>query len=142
MEELGGARTHASTSGVAHFACKTEVECLHRIRDLMAFVPQNNAEDPPHRPTDDPADRGDEELLAVVPDNPNRPYDILDVIRRVVDDREFFEVHADYAGEIWWSASRTSAGTRSGSSRTSRRWLAGVLDIDASLKRRPLRPLL
>ena len=133
MEELGGARTHASTSGVAHFACKTEVECLHRIRDLMAFIPQNNAEDPPRRPTDDPADRGDEELLAVVPDNPNRPYDILDVIRRVVDDREFFEVHADYAGNLVVGFAHVG-GHSVGIVANQPAVLAGVLDIDASLK--------
>ena len=133
MEELGGARTHASTSGVAHFACKTEVECLHRIRDLMAFVPQNNAEDPPRRPTDDPADRGDEELLGIVPPNPNRPYDILDVIRRVVDDREFFEVHADYAGNLVVGFAHVG-GHSVGIVANQPAVLAGVLDIDASLK--------
>ena len=133
MEELGGARTHASTSGVAHFACKTEVECLHRIRDLMAFIPQNNAEDPPRRPTDDPADRGDEELLAIVPENPNRPYDILDVIRRVVDDREFFEVHADYAGNLVVGFAHVG-GHSVGIVANQPAVLAGVLDIDASLK--------
>src|ERR671916_1129713 len=100
MEELGGAATHAAKSGVAHFAVKSEVECLHRIRHLFEFIPQNNAEDPPFKPTDDPADRGDEELLDIVPDNPNKPYDMHDVIRRVVDDGEFYEVHADYAGNI------------------------------------------
>ena len=133
MEELGGARTHASTSGVAHFACKTEVECLHRIRDLMAFIPQNNAEDPPRRPTDDPADRGDEELLGIVPENPNRPYDILDVIRRVVDDREFFEVHADYAGNLVVGFAHVG-GHSVGIVANQPAVLAGVLDIDASLK--------
>src|ERR687893_663079 len=70
MEELGGAATHAAKSGVAHFAVKSEVEGLHRIRQLFDFIPQNNAEDPPRKPTDDPFDRADEELLDIVPDNP------------------------------------------------------------------------
>src|SRR5687767_14648467 len=86
MEGLGGADVHASTSGVAHFAHDSELECLTSIRQLMSFLPQNNKEDPPERPTDDPFDRADEELLDVVPDDNTRPYDMHDVIRRVVDD--------------------------------------------------------
>src|SRR5690554_4938839 len=78
MEELGGAATHASKSGVAHFACPSEPECLQRIRDLFRYIPQNNQEDPPRRETDDPYDRADEELLSIVPDSPNKPYDIVD----------------------------------------------------------------
>src|SRR4051794_26747942 len=100
MEDLGGAAAHAAKSGVAHFALRSEVECLHRIRHLFEFIPQNNAEDPPYKPTTDPFTRADEELLDVVPDNPNKSYDMHDVIRRVVDDGEFYEVHADYAGSI------------------------------------------
>src|SRR5690606_31014622 len=100
MEELGGAATHAAKSGVAHFACASEVECLRSIRDLLEYLPRNNQEDPPRRPTDDPSDRADEELLTIVPDSPNKPYDILDVIRRVVDDGEVYQVHAEYAQNL------------------------------------------
>src|SRR5690606_36789369 len=100
MEELGGASTHASKSGVAHFACPSEVDCLQRIRALFAYIPQNNKEDPPRRTTEDPHDRADEELLDVVPDHPSKPYDMREVIRRVVDDGQFYEVHADYAQNI------------------------------------------
>src|SRR5216110_614718 len=98
MEELGGADTHAGTSGVAHFAMDSEPACLESIRDLFRFIPSNNVETPPRGVASDPADRRDEELLEVVPDNPNKPYDMHDVIRPIVDDGEFYEVHRDYAG--------------------------------------------
>src|SRR5918998_367069 len=133
MEELGGAATHAAKSGVAHFAAKSEVECLHRIRHLFEFIPQNNAEDPPFKPTDDPFDRADEELLDVVPDHPGRPYDMHDVIRRVVDDGEFYEVHADYAGNILCGFAHVG-GHSVGIVANQPAVLAGVLDIDASVK--------
>jgi propionyl-CoA carboxylase beta chain len=133
MEELGGAATHAAKSGVAHFAVKSEVECLHRIRHLFEFIPQNNAEDPPHKPTQDPFDRADEELLDIVPDHPNKPYDMHDVIRRVVDDGEFYEVHADYAGNILCGFAHVG-GHSVGIVANQPAVLAGVLDIDASVK--------
>src|SRR5215207_37598 len=79
MEELGGADTHHETSGVAHFACDSEPACLQAIRDLFQYVPQNNVDDPPKRPTEDPSDRADEELLSIVPDSPNQPYDMHNV---------------------------------------------------------------
>src|SRR5206468_356978 len=100
FEELGGAATHGTTSGVAHFAAEGEEECLALIRELVTFLPQNNTEDPPVRPTSDPADRADEELQTVVPDLPNRPYDIKAIVRPVLDERYFFEVQADYAPNI------------------------------------------
>src|SRR5499426_1905185 len=87
FEDLGGAATHAGKSGVAHFAAESEEECLALIRELLTFLPQNNAEDPPIRPSLDPVDRLDEELQQVVPDQPNRPYDIKDIVRPVLDDR-------------------------------------------------------
>jgi len=133
MEELGGAATHAAKSGIAHFALKSEVACLHSIRRLMEFVPQNNAEDPPFKPTDDPAGRADDELLDIVPDNPNKPYDMHDVIRRVVDDGEFYEVHADYAGNILCGFAHVG-GHSVGIVANQPAVLAGVLDIDASVK--------
>jgi propionyl-CoA carboxylase beta chain len=133
MEELGGAATHAGTSGVAHFACRTEAECLERIRDLMAYIPQNNMEDPPRRATDDPFDRAAEELLDIVPDNPTKPYDMLDVIRHVVDDGVLYEVHADYARNLIVGFAHIG-GHSVGIVGNQPAVLAGVLDIDASLK--------
>ncbi|MBI5629003.1 MAG: methylmalonyl-CoA carboxyltransferase, partial [Candidatus Rokubacteria bacterium] len=100
FEELGGASTHGGTSGVAHFAAESEDECLALIRELMTFLPQNNLEDPPVRQALDPPDRIDEELQSAVPEQPNKPYDIKDIVRPVLDDRYFFEVQADYAPNI------------------------------------------
>src|SRR6478735_6984155 len=100
METLGGADTHAGVSGVAHFVHDSEPATLAAIRELFRFVPQNNMEDPPRGRGTDPRDRRDEALLDVVPDHPNRPYDIHDVIRRVVDDGEMYEVQRDFAGNI------------------------------------------
>jgi propionyl-CoA carboxylase beta chain len=133
MEELGGASTHASKSGVAHFACASELECLERIRQLFAYIPQNNLDEPPRRPTDDPADRADEALLGIVPDSPNKPYDMHDVIRRVVDDGEMYEVHADFAANLIVGFAHVG-GHSVGVVANQPAVLAGVLDIDASLK--------
>ncbi|HEX8829913.1 MAG TPA: acyl-CoA carboxylase subunit beta, partial [Longimicrobium sp.] len=133
MEELGGAATHAAKSGVAHFAVKSEVECLHKIRHLFEFIPQNNADDAPRRATEDPFDRADEELLDVVPDNPNKPYDMHEVIRRVVDDQDFYEVHADFAANLICGFAHVgghSVGVVANQPQT----LAGVLDMDSSRK--------
>jgi len=133
MEELGGAATHASKSGVSHFACPTEADCLGRIRELFRYIPQNNREDAPRRETDDPYDRRDEGLLDIVPDNPNKPYDMRDVIRRVVDDGDFYEVHEDYAGNILVGFAHVG-GHSVGIIANQPAVLAGVLDIDASVK--------
>jgi propionyl-CoA carboxylase beta chain len=133
MEGLGGADVHASTSGVAHFACDTEMECLQSVRRLLRYLPQNNREDPPRRETDDPADRADEELLGIVPDEPSRPYDMLDVIRRVVDDGEFYEVHRDYAQNIIVGFAHLG-GHAVGVVANQPAVLAGVLDISSSVK--------
>src|SRR5471032_2912448 len=97
MEELGGADTHGATSGVSHFAHDSEPASLQAIRDLFQYIPSNNLDEPPRGRGTDPRDRRDEALLDVVPDNPNKPYDMHDVIRQVVDDGEFYEVHRDYA---------------------------------------------
>src|SRR5690349_16856206 len=99
-DELGGAMAHGTTSGVAHFAADSEEECLALIRELLTFLPQNNVDDPPLRPTRDPVDRRDESLQSLVPGQPNKAYDIKDVIRTVLDDRYFFEVHAGFAPNI------------------------------------------
>jgi propionyl-CoA carboxylase beta chain len=133
MEGLGGADVHASTSGVAHFACDSEVECLESIRRLLDFIPQNNREDAPSRDATDPFDRQDEELLDIVPDEPNKPYDILDVVRRVADEGEFYEVHKDYARNIVVGFAHLG-GRSVGVIANQPAVLAGVLDINSADK--------
>jgi propionyl-CoA carboxylase beta chain len=133
METLGGADTHAATSGVAHFACDSEPACLQAVRDLFRFVPSNNLDTPPKGPGTDPRNRRDEVLLDIVPDNANKPYDMHDVIRRVVDDGEFYEVHRDYAGNIICGFAHVGAFSV-GIVANQPAVLAGVLDISASLK--------
>jgi propionyl-CoA carboxylase beta chain len=133
MEELGGAQTHATKSGVAHFACDSEVECLQKIRQLFQYIPQNNMEEPPRRPTEDPFDRADEELLDVVPEVATKPYDMHEIVRRVVDDGEFYEVHADFAQNILCGFAHLG-GHSVGIVANQPAVLAGVLDIDASVK--------
>src|SRR5687767_1936538 len=133
MEQLGGADTHASVSGVAHFAMDSEPACLQAIRDLFRFVPSNNIETPPRGSGTDPRDRRDESLLEVVPDNPNKPYDMHEVIKRVVDDGEFYEVHKDYAGNILCGFAHLG-GMSVGIVANQPAVLAGVLDINASVK--------
>ncbi|MEK7770118.1 MAG: acyl-CoA carboxylase subunit beta, partial [candidate division NC10 bacterium] len=133
FEELGGASTHGGTSGVAHFAAESEDECLALIRELMTFLPQNNMEDPPVRQALDPPDRIDEELQSAVPEQPNKPYDIKDIARPVLDDRYFFEVQADYAPNIVIGFGRLN-GRPVGVVANQPAHLAGCLDISASLK--------
>src|SRR5215213_2773881 len=133
MEKLGGADTHASVSGVAHFAHDSEVACLTAIRELFRYVPSNNLDDPPRGRGTDPRDRRDEALLDVVPDNANKPYDMHDVIGRVVDDGEFYEVQRDYAANIVVGFAHLG-GFSVGVVANQPAVLAGVLDISASLK--------
>jgi propionyl-CoA carboxylase beta chain len=133
FEQLGGADVHGGTSGVAHFVYDSELECLAAIRTLLSFLPSNNLDSPPVRPTADPLDRRDEELLDVVPDSPNKPYDMHDVIRRVVDDGVFFEVQRDYAGNLVVGFARLG-GRPVGVVANQPATLAGALDISASLK--------
>ncbi len=132
-EELGGATTHVTTSGVAHFAAESEAECLALIRELLTFLPQNNMEDPPIRPTTDPVDRRDETLQTVVPDQPNRPYDMKEIIRTVLDDHYFFEVQAEFAPNIIIGFGRLG-GRPVGIVANQPAHLAGCLDINASVK--------
>jgi propionyl-CoA carboxylase beta chain len=133
MEELGGADTHSTTSGVAHFACDSEPECLQHIRDLFRFIPSNNLGDPPRGPGTDSRERRDESLLDIVPDNANKPYDMHEVIKRIVDDGEFYEVHREYAGNIICGFAHLG-GFSIGVVANQPAVLAGVLDISASLK--------
>src|SRR6202140_2806751 len=99
-DQLGGARTHNETSGVAHFLAHEDAECLSMVRELFSFVPSNNLDDPPRRECADPIDRADAELDSIVPTEPNQPYDMKDVIHTVVDDGYFFEIHEHYAKNI------------------------------------------
>ncbi|RMF58097.1 MAG: acyl-CoA carboxylase subunit beta, partial [Calditrichaeota bacterium] len=133
FEELGGAMTHATKSGVAHFVAENDVDCLLQIRKLMSYLPLNNAEEPPYIPPGDKPDRMDKELLTIVPDNPNKPYDVKDVITRVVDDGNFFEVHGNYAQNIVVGFARIN-GYPVGIVANQPMVLAGVLDIDSSIK--------
>ncbi|MFH0764807.1 MAG: acyl-CoA carboxylase subunit beta [Calditrichota bacterium] len=132
-EELGGADTHATKSGVAHFAVDTELEAIEGIKRLLSFIPSNNLEDPPFIPSDDPPNRADESLNELVPDNPNKPYDIKEVIHRVVDHADFYEVHADFAQNIVVGFARLG-GRPVGIIANQPASLAGVLDIDSSRK--------
>jgi len=133
MEQLGGADTHAAKSGVSHFTFDSEIACLHAIRELFRFVPSNNVDDPPRGRGTDPRDRRDAALLDVVPDNPNKPYDMHDVVRRVVDDGEFYEVQPDFAANIICGFAHLG-GHSVGVVANQPAVLAGVLDIDASVK--------
>ena len=133
MEELGGADTHSAKSGVAHFAFDSETECLQQIRELFRFIPSNNLGDPPRGSGTDPRNRRDESLLEIVPDNANKPYDMHEVIRRVVDDGEFYEVQREYAENIICGFAHLG-GFSIGVVANQPAVLAGVLDISASLK--------
>jgi len=133
FEELGGATTHSTKSGVAHFACENEAEALKTVSTLLSFIPQNNLDDPPLLKATDSVERRDEELNSIVPENPNKPYDIKEVIRRVVDHNDFFEVHQNYAQNIVVGFARLN-GKPVGIVANQPAVLAGVLDIDSSLK--------
>jgi acetyl-CoA carboxylase carboxyltransferase component len=133
FEELGGAGVHNATSGVAHFSMPSEAECLHAIRTLLGYLPANNLDDPPILDSDDPASRIDEDLDDIVPDNPNRPYDMKDVIRRIFDRHSFFEVQEHWAKNIIVGFARLS-GRSVGIVAQQPAVLAGVLDINSSDK--------
>src|SRR6187399_3090212 len=133
FEQLGGAAAHATRSGVAHFTTADEDACLEEARYLLSFLPQNNLDSPPYAPPSDPVDREDASLDTLVPDSPNKPYDMKGVIEGVVDDGNFLEVHAHFAENIVCGFARLGGhsvgvvGNQPGA-------LAGVLDIDASVK--------
>jgi len=132
-EELGGAHAHAAKSGVAHFTAANDAACLALLRRLLSYLPQNNAEDPPVVESDDPADRADAALDSLVPLDPDKPYDIRDAIRPVVDAGSFLEVHEEFAGNIVVGFARLG-GRSVGVVANQPAVLAGTLDIDASVK--------
>lgn len=133
FETLGGASTHNSKSGVAHATCADEYETLSYIKKLLSYLPQNNLETPPDLPITDPVDRADAELNTIIPDNPNQPYSMIDVIQRVCDAGSFLEIQAEYAKNIIVGFARLG-GKSVGIVANNPMCLAGVLDINASLK--------
>ena len=132
-EELGGAVSHSTRSGVAHFTYDTEEECLGEVRHLLSFLPGNNLEDPPAVASIDPATRVDPDLRYLVPDDTNRAYDMRDIIYRIVDDEEFMEVHQGFAPNVVVGFGRFNQ-RPVGIVGNQPDYLAGVLDIDASTK--------
>ena len=132
-EELGGAMTHNSRSGVAHFAAENDEDCIEQIRYLLSFLPSNNMEETPRVETGDDPNRQDESLNTVVPDNPNAPYDMKDVIRSLVDNGEFYEVHQHFATNIICCFARFD-GRAVGIIANEPNVMAGCLDVDASNK--------
>ena len=133
QEELGGASVHASKSGVAHFAAADEQEAIQTIKDLLSYIPQNNMEEAPRVATDDPYNRVDDSLNSIVPDNPNKAYDMYDVIHSIVDDGKFFEIHAMFARNIIVGFAHMN-GRSVGIVANQPKSLAGCLDINASRK--------
>jgi acetyl-CoA carboxylase carboxyltransferase component len=133
QEELGGAMTHASKSGVCTFVADDEDACLEQVRYLLSFLPQNNLEDPPYFPPADLPDRRCDDIVSLIPDSPNQPYDIKAVIAQVVDDGEFFEVQPFFAMNIVCGFARID-GHVVGVVGNQPQILAGTLDIDASEK--------
>jgi propionyl-CoA carboxylase beta chain len=132
-EELGGAMTHNATSGVAHFAVPDDRECLRLVRELLGYLPSNNVDEAPRRETADPKDRGEAALDRLVPESPNQPYDMLDLIHAVVDDGAFLEVHRYFAKNLVVGFARLG-GRSVGIVANQPAYLAGTLDIDASVK--------
>ena len=133
QEELGGASVHASKSGVAHFAAESEEEGIETIKKLLSYIPQNNMETAPEKPTSDPVNRVDDALNSIVPDNPNKAYDMYAVISSIVDDGDFFEIHKEFAKNIIVGFAHMN-GKSVGIVANQPNVLAGVLDINASRK--------
>lgn len=133
FEDLGGASVHSEVSGVCHYAGESEADTLYMIRKLIAFLPQNNMEDPPYKPTRDDSLRRSEALNNIIPDDPSQPYNMKDVIAEIVDDRDFYEIHEAYAANIVVGFARMG-GHAIGIVANQPAVLAGVLDIDASEK--------
>ncbi|HHS51160.1 MAG TPA: acyl-CoA carboxylase subunit beta [candidate division Zixibacteria bacterium] len=133
VEDLGGCMVHNSKSGVSHFACENEDELIEGMRRLFDFIPQNNMELPPDFPTDDPENRECHAISDIIPDNPNRPYDVKDIIHEIVDDGEFFEVQALWATNMVVGFAHMG-GKSVGIVANQPKHLAGVIDINASNK--------
>ena len=133
MQELGGADTHSQRSGVCHVEAQDDRSALLMIREMLSYMPSNNAEDPPFKPSNDDPQRRDEALDSIVPENPNKPYDMLDVIRPVVDDGHFFEIQKDFGRNLIIGFARMG-GYAVGIVANQPAYLAGVLDIDAAVK--------
>ncbi len=133
FEDLGGARVHNEVSGVADFMAEDDRDCLIKIRQLLNYLPSNNQEDPPYAPPRDAPDRRDATLDSIVPDDPDKPYDMRDVIRSVLDEGEFFEVHSMWAKNILVGFGRLN-GHSVGIVANQPDYLAGALDVDASIK--------
>jgi propionyl-CoA carboxylase beta chain len=133
FEELGGARIHNATSGVAHFAVPSEIECIRQVRALLGYLPANNVDNPPITPTSDTPNRAEDALDSIIPDNPTRAYDMKDVIRLIVDTGSFFEVHEHFARNIVVGFARLD-GRPVGIVAQQPNMLAGVLDINSSDK--------
>jgi propionyl-CoA carboxylase beta chain len=132
-ERLGGSMTHNSVSGVGHFLAHNDGECLRMIRELLSYLPLNNRDDPPRVESSDPVERADPELDRIVPEESNQPYDIKDVIRRVVDDGNFFEVQEHFAQNLAIGFARMD-GRPLGIVANQPAYLAGCLDINSSVK--------
>ena len=132
-EELGGAMTHNATSGVAHFAVPDDRECLRLVRELLGYLPSNNVDEAPRRETADPIDREEVRLDSLVPESPNQPYDMIDLVHAVVDEGTFLEVHRYFARNLVVGFARL-AGRSVGIVANQPAYLAGTLDIDASVK--------
>ena len=133
MEDLGGAMTHNSRSGVAHFAARDDADAIRHVKRLLSFMPSNWAEDPPRRACTDPVDRRDAKLGTIVPESADKPYDMKELVRMIVDDGDFFEVQEHFAGNIAIGFARLN-GRPVGIIGNQPRVLAGVLDIDSSCK--------
>jgi acetyl-CoA carboxylase carboxyltransferase component len=133
FEELGGAAIHAEKSGVCHVAAESEADTLYLIRKLLSYLPQNNLEDAPFLPNGDDSLRTDKTLDSIIPDDPGKPYDVKEIIRRVVDSDQFFEIHEAFAQNIVVGFARLG-GHSVGIVANQPQILAGVLDIDASEK--------
>jgi acetyl-CoA carboxylase carboxyltransferase component len=132
-DELGGAMVHASRSGVCHMVADSDQQALLLVREMLSYLPQNNMEDPPYIATQDDPLRADAELDTIVPENPNKPYDVKEVIKHIVDDGIFLEVHENYAMNIVVGFARLG-GHSVGIVANQPQVLAGVLDINASNK--------
>lgn len=133
FEELGGAMVHNEKSGVAHFAAESELECIELIKNLLSFIPNNNLEDPPFVESTDDINRMDKELDKIVPDSPNKPYDMHEVIKKLIDNGDFLEVHKHYAKNLIVGFAKFN-GKSVGIVANQPAVLAGVLDIDSAMK--------